>query len=130
MTACVSFTNVTDDTLQKLRKKHRPDVIAAVEERTKGEHLRKSSKGLASKLYSFKHEREPVVRQLSIKKGFGDKIGDKSALDLMSPLKLDGPLNIEPINEKVDSLPDIRDQVARYFDFFHESFIIKNYIIY
>ncbi|KAL8214451.1 hypothetical protein R6Q57_003900 [Mikania cordata] len=111
VTACISFSDVTEDTLQNLRQKHRPDVIAAVEERIKGEHLRKSSKGLANKLYSFKHEREPLVRELSIKQGIRDKRSDRDSSDLMSPLKRDVSYNLEPINEKVDSLPDTQDQV-------------------
>ncbi|KAI3677113.1 hypothetical protein L1987_86737 [Smallanthus sonchifolius] len=111
VTACISFSDVTEDTLQILRQNHRPDVIAAVEERTKGEHLRKSSKGLATKLYSFKQEREPLVRELSMKQGFRDKRSDKDSMDLMSPLKRAESSNIEPFNAKIDSLPDIQDQV-------------------
>ncbi|KAJ0735903.1 putative Rab-GTPase-TBC domain-containing protein [Helianthus annuus] len=111
VTACISFMDVTEDTLQQLRAKHRPDVIAAVEERLKGEHLKKSSKGLANKLYSFKHEREPLTRELSIKPGGRDKRLDKDSSDLMSPLKRDEPFNTEPINAEVDSLPEIQDQV-------------------
>ncbi|KAK1426093.1 hypothetical protein QVD17_14761 [Tagetes erecta] len=111
VTACISFADVTEDTLQQLRQKHRPDVIAAVEERTKGEHLRKSSKGLATKLYSFKHEREPLVREPSMKQGLREKRLDKDSMDLMSPVKRDQSNIIEPIDAKVDSLPDIQDQV-------------------
>ncbi|KAI3826213.1 hypothetical protein L1987_00258 [Smallanthus sonchifolius] len=111
VTACISFSYVTEDTLQQLRQKHRPDVIAAVQERTKGEHLRKSSKGLATKLYSFKKERESIVREPSIKQGFNDKGLDKDSLDLMSPLKRDKSFNMEPISTEMDSLPDLQDQV-------------------
>ncbi|KAK9068487.1 hypothetical protein SSX86_012601 [Deinandra increscens subsp. villosa] len=110
VTACISFSDVTEDRLRELRQKHRPDVIAAVEERMKGEHLKKSSKGLANKLYSFKQEREPLVRELSIKQ-VRDKRSDKDCSDLMSPLKRDVTHTLEPINEKVDSLPDTQDQV-------------------
>ncbi|XP_076918503.1 uncharacterized protein LOC143578943 [Bidens hawaiensis] len=107
VTACISFSDVTENTLQRLRDKHRPDVIAAVEERLRGEHLRKNSKGLANKLYSFKHEREPLAREASMKQ----KRLDKDSSDLMSPLKRDESLNIDPLNAEVDSLPDIQDQV-------------------
>ncbi|KAK1411836.1 hypothetical protein QVD17_32624 [Tagetes erecta] len=110
VTACISFSDVTEDTLHTLRQKHRPDVIAAVQERTKGENLRKSSKGLATKLYSFKKEREPIVRELSIKQGLNDKALDKDSLDLMSPLKRDTSLGMEPTTE-MDSLADLQDQV-------------------
>nr|XP_043611945.1 rab GTPase-activating protein 1-like [Erigeron canadensis] len=109
--ASVSFSYVTEDILQNLREKYRPDVIAAVKERTKGEHVRRSSKGLATKLYSFKKERDPPVREVSIKRGFGDKNLDKDALDLMSPLKPDESLKFDPFAAEVDSLPDIQDQV-------------------
>ncbi|XP_076889391.1 uncharacterized protein LOC143540133 [Bidens hawaiensis] len=107
VTACISFSYVTEDTLQQLRQKHRPDVIAAVQERTKGDNLRKSSKGLANKLYSFKKEREPIVRELSIKQGFNDK----DSMDLMSPVKRDKSFNMENVNSEMDSLPDLQDQV-------------------
>ncbi|KAJ0958405.1 putative Rab-GTPase-TBC domain-containing protein [Helianthus annuus] len=110
VTACISFSYVTEDTLQTLRQKHRPDVIAAVQERTKGENLRKSSKGLATKLYSFKKEREPIVRELSIKQGLNEKGVDKDSLDLMSPLKRDMSFNMEPIATEMDSLSDLQDQ--------------------
>ncbi|GJX14509.1 TBC1 domain family member 8B-like protein isoform X2 [Tanacetum coccineum] len=109
VTACISFSNVTEDILQNLRNKHRPDVVAAVQERIKGQHARKSSKQLATKLYSFKHERDPPMRELSIKKGKTDKNVDKDILDLMSPLKRDGPNN--PLATDADSLPDLQDQV-------------------
>ncbi|KAJ0793812.1 hypothetical protein HanOQP8_Chr01g0033391 [Helianthus annuus] len=121
VTACISFSYVTEDTLQTLRQKHRPDVIAAVQERTKGENLRKSSKGLATKLYSFKKEREPIVRELSIKQGLNEKGVDKDSLDLMSPLKRDMSFNMEPIATEMDSLSDLQDQVRDLF--------IKNMLI-
>lgn len=111
MTACISFSNVTEDILQNLRNKHRPDVVAAVQERIKGQPARKSSKQLATKLYSFKHERESPMRELSIKKVKTDKNVDKDILDLMSPLKQDGPPN-NPLATDVDSLPDLQDQVG------------------
>ncbi|XP_071742694.1 uncharacterized protein, partial [Rutidosis leptorrhynchoides] len=113
VTACISFSNVTEDILENLRQKHRPDVVTAVQERIKGEHRKRSSKGLATKLYSFKQEREPLVREPSIKiKRFGDKNSEiEDVMDLMSPLKPDESLNMEPFNKEVDSITDIQDQV-------------------
>ncbi|KAL4560558.1 hypothetical protein LXL04_032711 [Taraxacum kok-saghyz] len=105
VTACISFSYVTDNTLQQLREKHRPDVIAAVEERNKGAAIRKDPKGLATKLYSFKHEPKPLVRQPSIKQGLNDP-------KLATASKLDDSVNIAAVTTEVDSLPDFQDQVV------------------
>ncbi|KAG8390651.1 hypothetical protein BUALT_Bualt01G0105800 [Buddleja alternifolia] len=54
LTACMGFQNVYETRLQELRNKHRPAVRALLEERSKGVRVWKDSKGLASKLFSFK----------------------------------------------------------------------------
>ncbi|XP_021739672.1 TBC1 domain family member 8B-like isoform X2 [Chenopodium quinoa] len=61
LTACMGFQNVHEARLQELRDKNRPAVIAAIEERSKGLQALKSSQGLASKLFSFKHDPGSVV---------------------------------------------------------------------
>ncbi|KAL8166791.1 hypothetical protein V2J09_008290 [Rumex salicifolius] len=54
LTACMGFQNVNEARLKELGDKHRPAVMVAIEERSKGLYALKNSKGLASKLYTFK----------------------------------------------------------------------------
>ncbi|GAB4836505.1 hypothetical protein Ancab_001417 [Ancistrocladus abbreviatus] len=56
LTACMGYQNVSEARLHELRAKHRPAVIAAIEERSRGLQAWKSSQGLASKLYNFKQD--------------------------------------------------------------------------
>ncbi|KAK9741459.1 hypothetical protein RND81_03G107700 [Saponaria officinalis] len=65
LTACMGFQNVNEARLQELRDKHRPSVLAAIEERSKGLLALKSSQALASKLYSFKHDTGSVLTNKS-----------------------------------------------------------------
>ncbi|KAL8538548.1 hypothetical protein ACS0TY_000534 [Phlomoides rotata] len=60
-TACMGYQNVHEIRLQELRDKHRPAVKVALEERAKGVGVLKDSKGLASKLYSFKKNPGSVI---------------------------------------------------------------------
>ncbi|KAG8651250.1 hypothetical protein MANES_07G105500v8 [Manihot esculenta] len=48
LTACMGYQNVNEIRLQELRNKHRPAVIAAVEERTKGLQAWRDSQGSGS----------------------------------------------------------------------------------
>ncbi|KAI3512087.1 hypothetical protein L1887_19271 [Cichorium endivia] len=104
VTACISFSYVTEDILQQLREKHRPDVKAAIEERNKGDLIRKDPKGLATKLYSFKHEPKPLVRQPSIKQGLSEK-------KKVATSRLNDSLNLAAMTTEADSSPDFQDQV-------------------
>ncbi|KAJ8435038.1 hypothetical protein Cgig2_027247 [Carnegiea gigantea] len=61
LTACMGYQSVDEVRLQKLRDKHRPGVIVAIEERFKGLKALKNSQGLATKLYGFKHDSESVT---------------------------------------------------------------------
>ncbi|KFK34749.1 hypothetical protein AALP_AA5G188200 [Arabis alpina] len=61
LTACMGYQNVHEVRLQELRSKHRPAVIAALEERSKGLQAFRDAKGLASKLYSFKQDPKSVL---------------------------------------------------------------------
>lgn len=65
LTACMGYQNVHEGRLQELREKHRPAVMAAIEERSKGLQALKSSPGLASKLYSFKHDPGSIMTDKS-----------------------------------------------------------------
>ncbi|CAN6723771.1 unnamed protein product [Malus baccata var. baccata] len=90
LTACMGFLAVTESRLKELRDKHWPAVLAIVEERFKQGQAWKDSKGLASKLYSFKHR--DVSRS---------KYGSCNLDEFLSGLSV----------SEVDSLPDIQDQV-------------------
>ncbi|KAL8162193.1 hypothetical protein V2J09_013682 [Rumex salicifolius] len=61
LTACMAYQNVHEARLKELREKHRPSVIASMEERSKGLQAWKNSKGLASKLYGFSHDTESAI---------------------------------------------------------------------
>ena len=56
LTACMGYQNVHEARLQELRDKHRPVLLAAIEQRSKGHQALKNSQGLTCKLYSFKHD--------------------------------------------------------------------------
>ncbi|WCJ26222.1 Ypt/Rab-GAP domain of gyp1p superfamily protein [Euphorbia peplus] len=90
-TACMGFLAVDEARLQELRIKHRPSIQIVVEERSKGRKVWKDSKGLASKLYSFKND-----------KNTSEGVNSKSATDLDT--LLDG-LGAE------GALPDLQEQV-------------------
>ncbi|KAL9272343.1 TBC1 domain family member 8B-like protein [Drosera capensis] len=65
LTACMGYRNVNEARLLGLREKHRPSVVAAIEERSKGFQLWKNSQGLASRLYSFKHDPDSMILEAS-----------------------------------------------------------------
>ncbi|WJX11782.1 hypothetical protein P8452_02351 [Trifolium repens] len=113
LTACMGYLAVTEARLQELREKHRPSVLDVIEERSQKGRVWKDSKGLASKLYSFKKDPGPLVEERKTNDE-GDMVADKDAqLDLEShSSNLDELLNSLNIDSKVDSLPDVQDQVV------------------
>lgn len=109
LTACMGFLAITESRLQELREKHRPSVLAIVEERSKKGQAWKDSKGLASKLYSFKHD-PSIIEEKSPTEGSTD--GDVSRSKSGSS-NLDEFLSVSGLSvSEVDSLPDLHDQVA------------------
>ncbi|XP_013636420.1 PREDICTED: ecotropic viral integration site 5 protein homolog isoform X2 [Brassica oleracea var. oleracea] len=56
LTACMGYLSTNEARLEELRVIHRPAVLEIVEERMQKGRVWKDKKGLASKLYSFKHE--------------------------------------------------------------------------
>ncbi|KAL7265181.1 hypothetical protein ACSBR1_003023 [Camellia fascicularis] len=108
LTACMGFLSVTEDRLQDLREKHRPAVIEAVEELSKGQ-VSKNSKGLATKLYSFKHDPGTQKKDANAEVESGD--GDISHLESRSP-NLDDFLSGITTETEVDSVPDLQEQVT------------------
>ncbi|XP_071910453.1 uncharacterized protein [Coffea arabica] len=114
LTACMGFLSVTEDRLQGLREKHRPAVLAAVEERSKGARVWKDPKGLATKLYSFKHKPESLIKDPRVEEASGDKLigGDVSHSESHATTDLNELLDGLNIDSEVDSLPDLQEQVV------------------
>ncbi|KAF5737124.1 TBC1 domain family member 8B-like isoform X2 [Tripterygium wilfordii] len=110
-TACIGFFAVTEKRLEELREKHRPAVLVVVEERSKQGRVWKDSKGLASKLYSFKHDSgvEEVFNSVESDGVLAD--GDKSRPETRSS-NLDELLSGLTVDSEVDSLPDLQEQVV------------------
>lgn len=102
----MGFLAVTEDRLQKLRDKHRPSILDVIEERTNKGRVLKDSKGLATKLYSFKHGAGPLDEG-------SEKVlkrTDRSHLESPS-LKLDDfPAGLG-VDGEIDSVPDLQEQV-------------------
>lgn len=63
LTASMGYQNVNETRLRELRSKHRPSVIAALEERSKGLRAWRDTQGLASKLYGFKHDPKSMIME-------------------------------------------------------------------
>ncbi|XP_023005911.1 ecotropic viral integration site 5 protein homolog isoform X2 [Cucurbita maxima] len=103
LTACMGFLTVTEVRLVELRTKLRPSVLVVIEERTKKGRVWKDSKGLASKLYSFKHDpRSPTERE---KTAAGANVGPCTP-------KPDDILNELAGDSGTESLPDLQEQVV------------------
>ncbi|XP_019441616.1 PREDICTED: rab GTPase-activating protein 1-like [Lupinus angustifolius] len=92
LTACMAYQNINEFTLQELRNKHRPAVLAAVEERSKGLKDWRDSKGLASKLLCFKEQSGSLSRSEST-----------NADDILISLTGEG---------EIDSVPDLQEQIV------------------
>ncbi|XP_051126850.1 uncharacterized protein LOC127248528 isoform X2 [Andrographis paniculata] len=114
MTACMGFLSITEDRLNELRAKHRPAVLASIEERAKGSQVFKDPKGLATKLYSFKHDpSRSIVKESRTDSGSADKVDVDGRSGLPShSANLDEYLQGITIDSEVDSLPDLQEQVV------------------
>ncbi|XP_004497373.1 uncharacterized protein [Cicer arietinum] len=97
LTACMGYQNINEVRLQQLRNKHRPAVIAAIEERSKGLKARRDSKGLASKLFE-QSDNVQVLGSLS-----RTESGSTNADEILISLTGDG---------EIDSAPDLPEQIA------------------
>ncbi|XP_044461461.1 ecotropic viral integration site 5 protein homolog [Mangifera indica] len=113
LTACMGFQNVNESRLQELRSKHRPAVIAAVEERLKGLQAWRDSQGLASKLYKFKQDSKSML----IETNKGAQIINKQTNGNLSRSE-SGSTNADEVlinltgDVEIDSVPDLQDQVV------------------
>ncbi|KAG1339162.1 TBC1 domain family member 8B [Cocos nucifera] len=113
LTACMGYQAVDETILKELRKKHRPAVIAAMEERSRGLNSWNDSKGLASKLYSFKHDPGSILTETNSAEVSDDMQtnGDLHALKSGST-DIEGYLNSLTVDTETDSLPDLKEQVT------------------
>ncbi|XP_068637964.1 uncharacterized protein [Aristolochia californica] len=112
LTACMGYQAVKEERLQELRKKHRPAVIAIIEERAKGLRVYRDSQGLASKLYSFKHDPGAII-QGSRNDGLGDMQGnDDLSLSETQSTNLDDFLDNLAGESDADSVRDLQEQIV------------------
>ncbi|KAI3929028.1 hypothetical protein MKX01_029557 [Papaver californicum] len=110
LTACMGFQFVNEVRLQELRDKHRPSIVAAVEERAKGLRVWKNSQGLASKLYSFKHDPESLITESSATEVLLDT-QTNGCLESGSN-NLDEFSNGLTEDSSKESVPDLQEQVV------------------
>ncbi|CAN1237715.1 TBC1 domain family member 8B [Linum grandiflorum] len=106
LTASMGFQNVNEARLRELSDKHRPAVMAALEERTKGIQAWRDSKGLASKLYNFKHDPKSMLVE-----GRTQTSGDLSRSESGSTNSDDVLISLTE-NGEMDSAPDLQEQVV------------------
>ncbi|KAG1337963.1 TBC1 domain family member 8B [Cocos nucifera] len=112
LTACMGYQAVNEIKLQELRDKHRPSVIAAMEERSRGLRVWRDSKGLATKLYNFKRDPGALVSEANSTERMGNmnKNGD---LQIESEsTDLHGILGNLTVDAELNSLPDLKEQVV------------------
>ncbi|PSR93049.1 DNA-directed RNA polymerase subunit beta like [Actinidia chinensis var. chinensis] len=109
----MGYQNVNEVRLQELRNKHRPAVRAAVEERSKGFRALKDSKGLASKLYSFKRDPGSMMIETCKSDQLADaqRNGDMSHAESASS-KVDEFIMSLNGDAEVDSVPDLEEQAV------------------
>ncbi|KAF8042447.1 hypothetical protein BT93_A0926 [Corymbia citriodora subsp. variegata] len=112
LTACMGFLAITEAQLHKLREKHRPSVLEVVEERSKKGRVWKDSKGLATKLYSFKHDTSSLVKETKSTERPEDVAADADTSHLENSSHLENLLGGLAVDSEVDSLPDLQDQVV------------------
>ena len=103
LTACMGYQSVNESKLQDLRNKHRPAVMAVIEERSRGVQTWNDSKGLASKLYSFKHDPGSVLAGTAPTEGSNGVNGNGPHISQFLGVAGDGG---------IDLIPDLKDQVV------------------
>ncbi|TVU00704.1 hypothetical protein EJB05_53862 [Eragrostis curvula] len=111
LTARMGYQSVNETVLQELRNKHRPSVVSSMEERAKGLNDWTDTNGLASKLYNFKREPEPLVSISDSADQLSD-VGDGDANQDSDLGNMDDMYGGVTVNSEIDALPDPKDQVA------------------
>ncbi|PKU59651.1 rab GTPase-activating protein 1 isoform X1 [Dendrobium catenatum] len=106
LTACMGYQVINEARLLELRKKHRPSVMAVIEERRKGLHTWRDSQGLASKLYGFICDpRFQKTNSAEVVNGPHEGDGDH----MESVDEIFGSLTI---SHEIDSEPDLKKHVT------------------
>lgn len=113
----MGYLAVTEARLQELREKHRPAVLVVVEERSKRGRVWKDSKGLASKLYSFKHDAGSVLEEKRATEGCVNPNADRKGTHEPRSSNLDELLCGITVESEADSVPDLQEQVALFYLF-------------
>ncbi|KAI4370641.1 hypothetical protein MLD38_018968 [Melastoma candidum] len=111
LTACMGYQNVHEKSLEELRNKHRAAVIEAVEERAKGFQAWRDSKGLASKLYGFRHNSKSLMMGADKTGGLADDQTNGDLSRSPSGSVVDGVVSLTG-DVEVDSVPDLQSQVV------------------
>ncbi|KAG0465127.1 hypothetical protein HPP92_019291 [Vanilla planifolia] len=108
LTACMGYQTIKEARLIELRKKHRPAVIAIIQERAKGFNIWRDSHGLASKLYGFKHEsRSLPLKEVSTDGLIG--LNESGTTDMNATDEFLGCLTGD---HESDLGPDLKEQVT------------------
>lgn len=110
----MGFLAINETKLKDLRDKHRPTVLEVVEERARAKKW-KDSKGLSSKLYSFKHD--PTIKEEKSTTEEESANGDVSQSKSDS-CNVDEMLNGLSLSSELDSLSDPQDQVVFFLNVF------------
>lgn len=111
----MGYQNVNEKRLQELRDKHRPSVIASLEERSKGLQAWRDSQGLASKLYNFKHDPKSML----IETNKTSRLTDGQTNGELSR-SASGSTNADEVvisltaGGQVESVPDLQEQVEMF----------------
>uniref|UniRef100_A0ACD5XNW4 Uncharacterized protein n=1 Tax=Avena sativa TaxID=4498 RepID=A0ACD5XNW4_AVESA len=108
LTACMGFQSLKEMGLRELREKHRPEIIAAMVERSKDRNSWKDKKGLATKLYSFKHDPSSVCPQVDSK----DEADGLQVNGNPGSTSLGNYLIGSALDNEVDQGIDLEDQVT------------------
>ncbi|EAY98353.1 hypothetical protein OsI_20262 [Oryza sativa Indica Group] len=109
LTARMGYQSVDETGLQELRNKHRPSVLSSMEERAKGLGALDTN-GLASKLYNFKHDPEPLVSISDSQDQMSD-VGDGDANQSDSG-NMDDMYGGLTVSSEIEALPDPKDQIS------------------
>jgi len=107
----MGYLAVTEARLKELREKHLPSVLVVIEERSMKGRAWKNSKGVATKLYSFKHDRGSMVEERKTTEE-SDAVADGSAKLESRSSNLNEMLNSLNVDSELEALPDPQDQVA------------------
>jgi len=107
----MGYPAVTEARLNELRDKHLPSVLVVIEERSMKGRALKDSKGIATKLYSFKHDRGSRVEERKTTEE-SVAVADASVQLESHSSNLNEMLNSLNVDSELEALPDPQDQVA------------------